>query len=297
MTDHLTIAHISDLHFSKFSFQITQFFSKRWLGNLNLLLNRKHDYVKERPFSLIEAFKQHHVTDVIVSGDVTTTSFKKEYHLIQQFTNTLKEQGCHVYLIPGNHDHYTRHAYRTKLFYNYFDSQFDKTIPYNLKDHQITGKKLSNGWWLIAIDTTLATHLYSANGYFSREIEEHLQKLLIRIPRNEKILLVNHFPFFQHESPRRRLKRGEVLEKIIKKHPNIQLYLHGHTHRRCVADLRKNGLPIILDSGSVGHRLGSFSLISLSQNQCDLDVYQWQGSNWDRIEQYHFTWDKEGQTL
>lgn len=289
----MRIAHISDLHFSKISKGLGQFFSKAWLGNLNLLLRRSYDYSSKQPYALIKQLKKENVTDVIISGDLTTTSSKIEFTLAKQFTDHLQSEDLNLYLIPGNHDHYTKQAYRHQIFYQYFPKKHSSDLPYNLLDHGVTAKKLTSGWWLVLMDTTLATSLTSSNGYFSKQTETHLSNLLEKIPKQEKILLVNHFPFFQHDKPKRRLKRGLALETILQNHPSIQLYLHGHTHRKCVADLRQNKLPIILDSGSASYRHGSWNLLDLTQNRCKLKVFQWQSIDWSEIETHTFRWPNE----
>lgn len=289
----MRIAHISDLHFSKISKGISQFFSKAWIGNVNLLFNRGYDFSPERPYALIDYLKKEKVTDVIVSGDLTTTSSQAEFRLAKEFIDKLKAVGLQVYLIPGNHDHYTKWAHRRQTFYKYFEPQHSSDLPYNLADHGVTAKKLTPGWWLVLMDTTLATPLMSSNGYFSESTEASLKKLLQEIPPQDKILLVNHFPFFQHDKPKRRLKRGTILEEILKKQPNVQLYLHGHTHRRCVADLRENGLPIILDSGSTAYCKGSWNLLDLEKDTCKLQVFSWEDSQWSPLESHNFRWKSE----
>jgi len=285
----LRIAHLSDLHFSKFSYGLTQFLSKRWLGNLNLLINRSCDYHQKRSFSLPKLLKSLGVTHVIITGDLTTTSSQKEYVIAASFIQRLKNQGFDVFLIPGNHDHYTKHSYKSKLFYDFFSSKFSENA-FNLKDHGVTSHKLREGWTLVALDTSLATPLPSSNGCFSKETEAHLKTLLQTIPKGENILFINHFPFFQHDKSDRHLWRGPDLQKVIESHPNIQFYLHGHTHRRCVADLRTNGLPIILDSGSASFRNGSWNLLDIHSSGCDLQVYECQEDNWNVIENHEFKW-------
>ena len=294
----IRIAHLSDLHFSSLSLGIGQLFSKRWVGSLNLLLGRGSHILNERPFSLIETLKEAKVTHVIISGDLTTTSSRREYALAQTFVDQLKEEGIQTFLIPGNHDHYTKKADRSKLFYRHFPSRYSSSSSaaeidhFTLSRHGVTSCPLTEGWRLIMIDTTLATSLLSANGFFSPVIEKNLNHLLSCVSPDEKILLVNHFPFFQHEKRRRRLLRGSALQKIIANHPNIHLYLHGHTHRRTIADLRPNGLPIILDSGSTGYISGSWNLMQLDNNQLDLTVYQWE-EEWRPIHTQSFKFPKK----
>jgi predicted MPP superfamily phosphohydrolase len=172
----IKIAHISDLHFSKFSLSPAQFFSKRWLGNLNLLLSRSKEYLNERPFSLIPYLKQAGVTHVIISGDLTTTSSKKEYQMAEQFVATLKQEGMEVFTIPGNHDHYTKQADRAQVFYHSFPSP--SSSLFSLSRHGVAGIPLTTGWHLVLLDTTFASKLTSSNGLFSPTVEKNLKKLL-----------------------------------------------------------------------------------------------------------------------
>lgn len=95
------------------------------------------------------------------------------------------------------------------------------------------------------MDTALATTLVSSNGYFSPVVEENFKNSL-KNPPKENVLLVNHFPFFDHDTPRRRLIRGNQLLRLVESCPHIQMYLHGHTHRHTIADLRPNKLPLSL---------------------------------------------------
>ncbi|MCB1084554.1 MAG: metallophosphoesterase [Chlamydiia bacterium] len=267
------IAHISDLHFSNFSFNPLQFFSKRWIGNLNLLFNRSKHYLNERPFSLIPSFKKQGVTHVIISGDLTTTSSKKEFALAKSFVSRLKEEGMTVYVIPGNHDAYTKKADRKNVFYRFFPSP--SSSPFSLKVHGMCKLPLCEGWTLVLLDTTCATSLTSSNGYFSPNLETNLTKLLQSIGAEEKVLLVNHFPFFQHERAGRRLINGKRLESLLKAFPTVQIYLHGHTHRRTAADLRESHLPLILESGSSGHTKGAWNLLELDKDSLTCRSFEW----------------------
>ncbi|MCB1116462.1 MAG: metallophosphoesterase [Chlamydiia bacterium] len=286
----IKLAHISDLHFSKLSLSPAQFFSKRWLGNLNLLMNRAKDYINDRPFSLIPYFQKEGITHVIISGDLTTTSSKKEYQVAEKFVDALKKMGIKVFAIPGNHDSYTKKADRSKAFYKSFPSP--KGSPFSLSTHGVTSLALTEGWTLVLMDTTYASSLTSSNGFFSKVIEENLKTLLNTIDPKQQILLVNHFPFFQHDKPRRRLINGESLHSLIASYPNIQLYLHGHTHRRTIADLRANKLPLILDSGSTGHKNGSWNLLELEKNCLKLTIHAWD-KEWKPIDTQTFSFSSE----
>lgn len=290
----LHIAHISDLHFSELNYSPAQFFSKRWIGNLNFIFSRKKIFEPAQLTPLPSLFKEFGVDHVVISGDLSTTSLDEEFRQASQFINQLTGKGMSVFSLPGNHDHYTKSAYKNQKFYDFFNCAYtleDHPIySYNLKKHKVAAKHLGHKWWLISLDTALATSLVSSRGYFSPELEKNLEEVIALIPKDNSIILVNHFPFFNHESPRKALVRGESLLSLIRKHENIKLYLHGHTHQHCIADLRDNGLPIISDSGSVTHRKsGTWNLFEITPEKCEIKAFRWE-DGWQQNNQATFTW-------
>lgn len=287
--DPIKLAHISDLHFSSPSFDPLQIFSKRWLGNLNSILFRKSHFSYDRVKLLKDLFKKQQITHILISGDISTTSHKDEFLIGQSFVDELKKENFTVITLPGNHDHYTKKAYKKKLFYDYFDHAFEEHAAYNLKDHGVASKKLGPDWVLIVLDTTCLPTLLSSQGHFTPEIEKHLDEILSSL-KDQNVILANHFPFFQHEDLRKRLIRGDSLKKLFAKYPNIRLYLHGHTHRFCVADLRVNQLPIILDSGSTSHSTkGGCHILSINSHGCHLEMFKW-NEEWKLFQEHQFNW-------
>ncbi|HAZ15721.1 MAG: hypothetical protein A2Y28_05490 [Chlamydiae bacterium GWC2_50_10] len=286
MSTFLRIAHLSDLHFSKISKSPLQLFSKRWVGNLNLLLFRKREGAAKLLDSLCQLLFHLKVELVLITGDLTSTSHRSEFQLATLFVKQLHALGMEVVSLPGNHDHYTKRAYRQRRFYDFFPGHFmHEGHPFssvNLKTHAVGVKSLGNHWWLVALDTALATSLISSRGYFSKEIEDHLRDVLIKIPKKDNVLLANHFPFFQNDHPRKKLVRGEALKSLLEEFPCVKLYLHGHTHRRCLADLRANGLPLILDCGSTG--MGGrvcWNLIDLEEGLIRIEHFDSKEAQWE----------------
>ena len=172
----MRLAHISDLHFSSPSLNPTQLFSKRWLGNLNLLLSRKKNFSTHQLSLLPDFFIEQAVTHVLISGDFSSTSLKKEFIEASAFVHSLERVGLKVFTLPGNHDHYTRRAYKKKLFYDFFPAQFAAESAYNMKDHGITIIPIGNQLWMLILDTAIATSLVSSQGLFSSILETHLEK-------------------------------------------------------------------------------------------------------------------------
>jgi len=297
----LRIAHISDLHYSKTSWNPLQFFSKRWIGNLNLLLSRKKEYEHQRLLSLPEFFKNASVSHVLITGDLSTTSLEQEFDLAADFISSLKAAGLSVLTIPGNHDQYTKKVYRDSLFYQFFDASFSGKNQleqkWNLKEHKVAIKQLNDNWKLVLLDTAIATPFYSSRGLFSLEAEKNLEAALSEIALDQNVLLANHFPFFEGDSDRTTLLRSEHLRALVKRFSQIKIYLHGHTHRHCIADLRSSGYPIVLDSGSTPHRSkGAINLIEISKEGCDIQVLQWksgenaQPSQWQASRHVNCPW-------
>jgi 3',5'-cyclic AMP phosphodiesterase CpdA len=291
-------AHISDLHFSKPSWSLNQFFSKRWLGNANLMLSRKQVYTPEHLHSLIDTFTRLDVKHVFITGDVSTTSTEEEFELAQEFVSSLKDANLNVFVLPGNHDQYTRKAHRDQLFYQFFETQYAPITSFNLKKDGLTIAPLAPKWSIILLDTALATSLISSCGLFNTQLEEKLEAALKEIPSHHNLILANHFPFFHNDSPRKMLKRGSHLRAILERNPQIRLYIHGHTHRHCIADLRSSNLPIVLDSGSTSHqKIGSWNLIDIASTGCTVQPYYWQiGSaealnHWISKDPKTFTWE------
>lgn len=286
------IAHISDLHFSKIHFGLSQFFSKQFIGNLNLIFNRCRTYKNDRPFSLVNTFKQHGITHVFITGDLSTTSIKDEFLIAQKLIAEFQKEKMLVLTIPGNHDAYTKASYKKKLFYQYFEDLHAPSLGFNLKEHKVSGYSLGNKWWVVKLDTTYPAPFYHSTGKYTHEQDEYLRALLTCIPEDENILMMNHFPCFHHEHPKRVMYGASLLRATLSLYPNIKLYLHGHTHRHSIADLRGNHLPIILDSGSAAHTYrGSWNLLEIYPSHCVIQMYTPDDQLlWNEQKTFSYTW-------
>lgn len=286
------IAHISDLHFSKISFGLSQLFSKRCIGNLNLIFHRARVYKNDTPFTLVDAFKQQAVTHVLISGDVSTTSSKEEFQIAKQLVQAFQKEHISVLIIPGNHDTYTKHSYKKQLFYQYFEDTFDLSLGFSLKKHKVSGLALGEHWWIVRIDSTYPSAFYHSTGLYTEMHDKNLRLLLESIPKEDSIIVMNHFPLFHHEHPRRIMYGAELLRTTLSLYPNIKFYLHGHTHRQCIADLRGNHLPIIIDSGSASHiKRGSWSRLEIYRSSCSIDMFIPDKNNlWTSEKTVSYTW-------
>lgn len=291
----LRVAHISDLHFGTISWSPFQFCSKRWLGNLNLLLTRQWSHFPDRVATLLGLFKREKVTHVLVSGDLSTTSLGQEFTIAKELIDFFQKEGIEMLCIPGNHDCYTQGSAKTKRFYDYFPETFGQK-KWNLREHRIACHSLRANWWAIGIDQAIATPYYSSQGEFSQKTEEHLRDLLSEIPSDDSILLFGHFPVFNNDPPMKGLIGSDRLLALFEEFPNIRFYLHGHSHRHSVVDLRSSNLPILLDSGSASHhREGTCHLLSLDESLASLTCFKYahlepSKDKWKVFKEEKFLW-------
>lgn len=272
----LRVAQISDLHFTKMTWNPLNLFSKRILGNLNWLFARKGYFSLEQLEAIPSFLQSLNIDRILLAGDFTTTSLASEFEMAASFAKQLPSPWIAV---PGNHDRYTYRACREKYFYRYFANK--KTIDhkadfFNLLEHRVEAHRLAPNWWIVALDTSRATGLYSSTGFFSEKQEMHLKELLSLIPSDHRILLLNHYPFFDNADARHALVRAGALEHIVRNDSRIKAYLHGHTHRHTIADLQPSGLPVVLDSGcSANQEKGSWNILTIDDTSLKVDVYRW----------------------
>ena len=272
----MRIAHLSDFHYTKLTANPFRLFPKRIFCHLNWLLFRKKSFSFDQVDQLPSLFQKLKVDLILLGGDMTSSALPQEFLLAKNFLQNLKSTWIAV---PGNHDHYS-----------------PKSLPEN--QGICTSKLLSDGvdvsqiapsWWVVSLDTSCPNSITSSRGLFSLTSEEKLREALSKIPSNDRIILLNHYPFFNQDDPKRSLTRASHLEALIQKYPNIALYLHGHTHRHSVADLRPSQLPIVLDSGSCSMKSGTWNLIDIQEKGCSITPYQFD-SRWSPKNTEVFAW-------
>ncbi len=289
----MRIAQLSDFHFTHITWNPFKLFSKRLLGNINWLISRKGVYKTTHLEPLPDLLKELQVDVALLGGDFTTTALKSEYERAKTFVDKIP---CSWIAIPGNHDHYTYRSWRGKHFYRYFSNKRE-TIShpvdfFNLKDHGIEAHRMGSGWWLLALDTARATNLSSSRGIFSEKLESYIVEILSFIPPQDSVICFNHYPFFPQHEPHRNLDRGEALQSLLEKFPQIKLYLNGHTHRHAIADLQPNNLPILLDSGSCVQGFeATWNLIDLIDDHCIVTAYRW-NERWEPFRKEKFEWNR-----
>lgn len=271
----MRIAHLSDIHFFKFDFRPKTFFTKSILATFNYLINRRKNKVEFEITQIPNILKENKVSHVVITGDFTTTSNHKEYNEARNFILSLKEKGFKVLTLPGNHDTYTKKAALSKRFHHRLST------PTEFREHAIYSESFTPDYEWICLDTTIATPLWSSQGFFSKTLQEKLTQKLNSIPKDRPIIIVNHFPILSNKKrpQRHQMIRREHLRELLKQYPNVKIYLCGHTHLSEIIE----GRPLILNSGSLTlTQGGSFHIMNLEKDSVEVETFSYQNASWQK---------------
>lgn len=272
----MKIAHFSDLHFSHFTFNPLQFFSKTWIGNANLLLKRGQRLKPLKAESVKKILQDIKPDLCIFSGDFTTTSQVCEYQKAQNFIQELQPLGIPLLKIPGNHDHYTKKAFKKKLFYTYLTNhKGPKVEPFSLKDDGFE-IYLYDEATLILLDQTKATPWFTAYGHITEGVCQKISSILAKIPAQIPFIFVGHFPLISDKKKiyHHALKGACYLEAVLKTH-QPSFYLHGHNH---TLNVIQQPSFIQIDSGSLSDvQKGSFIVLDTQNHK--ITPYLREGEN------------------
>ncbi len=279
----LKVAHISDIHFFHLNKSPLQFFCKRFLANFHALFARKATFNPNLAYKVLPLLKKEGVTHIIISGDFTSSSSKKEFELMQTYIKAVKASGFEVFTLPGNHDAYTKQAHRNQSFFSYLESlvNFSGETGHNLMNDFTAAYKLTESWWAVLINCSCPTPWHKSTGVFSKEVENSLLATLESLPKNGKITVICHYPFEKFRYPKAHLERGEKLESILKNDKRIRLYLHGHRHLQRVEQI---GDLTVADSGSISFKKRStFNILNFDGDGCEITQYKYQNDTWSPV--------------
>ena len=114
------LLHIADLHFWSVVWNPFALVSKRFLGNLNVLLRRGRHFPLQRAEPFADYVASRGIPAVLLTGDFTSTATETEFRMAREFVDGLMRRGLEVSVMPGNHDVYTFRAAQTGRFEHHF---------------------------------------------------------------------------------------------------------------------------------------------------------------------------------
>ncbi|MEM6926002.1 MAG: metallophosphoesterase [Myxococcota bacterium] len=115
----MRIAHATDIHWYAPP-RVDELVWKRWLGSANLyLLGRRHHFAREVQQQLVAHIAALEPDVVMITGDLTSQALESEFALAREDLAPLLTTRP-VFVIPGNHDVYTRHSQRSRAMQRWF---------------------------------------------------------------------------------------------------------------------------------------------------------------------------------
>ena len=239
----LTLLHFGDLHLWRLGWDF-DFTIKRVLGLTNLIVQRGRRFPEGVAQSVIQRLTREEADFVLFSGDLTTTSLRREFEAGRRLLQPLLDRWNGRFIaIPGNHDRYTSRAARQQLFETLFHNG-GRELPFTTN--------LDERWTLVGFDCSVPRHI-SSRGRLQPELLGRLDAILVRLQeQGRRIAVMGHYPLLYPEGIRPSwehvLPERALLLAMLKRR-GVSLYLHGHSHRRWL--IQADGLTH-LNCGSAG---------------------------------------------
>ncbi len=232
----MLIAHISDLHLLDLEGAVPfRLFNKRLTGYLNLRFHRKHVHKPSAAEAVAAKIRELNVDHVVITGDVSNLALQRELARVKRFVeNDLGLPPDRVSLVPGNHDAYTRGAFRSRRFENAFSEYLKSDIPV-AESGAFPYVKLRGPVAIIGLSTARPRPPFVASGSLGDPQIQALRRALAHPEVSRRtVVLLQHHPW-HHKGALHKLFEGlwdaEAEADALRLLPR-GLLLHGHEHRR-----------------------------------------------------------------
>ncbi|MEO0650850.1 MAG: metallophosphoesterase [Planctomycetota bacterium] len=225
MRDH--VLFFTDLHFWEVVWNPFQLLSKRLLGNANVALKRRHHFPMANAEPFAELALKSGARDVIIGGDVTSTSTEKEFRLARGFVDELVQRGARVQIVPGNHDVYTFGVARRKTFERWFES----LAP----EEGYPARRTLPGGTPLVLYSNVRPNWIASSGEITAQALARVEALLQAGP-NEPTLVVGHYPLLDRttvytSNKSRHCEGTEAFRAMLGRSGKPILHVAGHVHR------------------------------------------------------------------
>ncbi len=271
-----TFLHISDLHFPT-KLSIFALKKKMYLGYYNFTFRRRHKHPQEIFEALLHFAKSRTFDGILITGDLTNVSAEKEFETARKLLSPLLTD--HTFIIPGNHDRYTKHAIDpTDLFVKYFAGYIGEDVS-TQKGVYLRHTVLA-GTNFLSWDSNEPTSITEASGKITRETLQETERFLTEKNISRYLLLCHHpvwNPPGKHEPSGHKMTDRERLVEWLNNHPPL-LYLHGHHHSNWLKLASEDTKFAILNSASstriadTNHDCG-FYIFSINETKLSFERY------------------------
>lgn len=221
-----SLLHITDLHFWKVVINPLELLNKRFLGNLNVWLRRRREFLFADAESYADALASLEIPRIVATGDFTSTATEDECAMGAAFARRLEALDLQLFVLPGNHDLYTFESVRRRRFARHFG-------PWLPRDGFPALKELPGGTPLLLVPTTCPNLLSSRGRITDGEVNATVGLL---DDGSSAVIVAGHYPLLHkthaYKAARsRQLRNGEALRRALGELNRPILYVSGHVHR------------------------------------------------------------------
>ncbi|MCB1189930.1 MAG: metallophosphoesterase [Leptospiraceae bacterium] len=244
----MKIVHISDLHIPV-RIPIYQLRGKMFTGYLNYTVLRSGKHPVKIRESLFEHIRSMDYDCLIVSGDITNLSHKKEFLETKKLLSSILDN--RTFMVPGNHDRYTTSSLKPKdlfveTFGDYLGTPISNDGNFYLYEKNIHGKAII-GW-----DSNRPTPIAIASGYVEPKVVSKTMDFLKK--RNiQNYFLVCHHPIWNPpgkiETEHHKLLNRDYILRELSQNPPL-VYFHGHSHDNWLHRLEASGTMVVNSASS-----------------------------------------------
>jgi 3',5'-cyclic AMP phosphodiesterase CpdA len=247
ITHRMKFIHFGDIHVWRYGMLWSEFYyPKRWLGLVNLCLNRSKHFPPEYHQAALDEILREQPDVAIFTGDFSSLSLKSEFKEAARLFAPLREKlGERLFAIPGNHDVYTAKSARTQVM--------ERTLPW-VHSETVSRLDLNDRLTLLGVNHA-EPFLIASNGRVTSAIQTALRQAFEQTKAERRqVILAGHFPYVNlpeypeskdHQLLNRDLFRGLIQEM------KPAVYLHGHQHIRWAIRTKDTADTLCLNCGSV----------------------------------------------
>jgi 3',5'-cyclic AMP phosphodiesterase CpdA len=224
------LGHVTDPHFrSWIGVRPADFFNKRAIGAINLVVNRVRKHRMELLTDLAADLRSRVVDHLAITGDIGNVSLESEWLEGRRWIEALGRSDDTVTVIPGNHDAYIPEVVKAGTFETIFAAYQRNTLRPWVEPYPFA--RLCDGVALVAANSCVATGDLGAWGEIGASQLARIEALLTSpdVAMRTRVLLLHHPPVLHKPPESRNLKdRGALLALLAR--TGADLVLHGHDH-------------------------------------------------------------------
>ncbi len=181
----LRLVHVSDLHLpSDVRFRWSYLLDKRVTGFVNLVVRRWRLHSLVLAHQLARAIRELRPDHVVVTGDLTNLALPEEFDAARRWLDALALGPERITVVAGNHDAYTRRAWR--------DGYMRKALGPYCGEARPVVRLLGEGVVLVAAESARPRPPFLAQGKLGREQLLRIERVLAAHQGRARILALHH---------------------------------------------------------------------------------------------------------